>query len=543
VSLAPNAVRSLGRYELIRRLAADNLAEIYLAQHARKSSKDKLVVVKRMLPQAAKDGALVEKFLTEARLAAQLDHPNIVRIEKIDVDADSYYYAMEYVQGADLRQILQGLAHRNRIAPLDCAITIAIAIATALEHAQTQRTGFVHRHLTPSKVLISDDGAIKLGGFGMLEDRLDRTMGYQSPEQCVGPVVDLRSDVFSLGVVLYELTTGVRLFAGPTDAETIADIVCCTIPPPSEHQADYPPMLGAIVMRALRRELHERYQSAGEMLHDLEAFQRRQGVATLPSAIGELVSNAGRVASPSRTPDKAEDNVEEPGRAVPRPGSQSMALASSAVVPPQVVRWHQRWWPVLLGGLIVAGLGISSIAVYRMQYAPAPPLYVGRPAPPETPSSSRRAPPPKQQPPLRDAEPAGAPEKRQPAKRPVAEAAKPSPPESKTLSDAAPAISTIDVRGGLPSPMVRKSVEQALPALRACFRTAARGRGIAANTSMSLLFDIDETRAAVNVRTTVDRLLGSLPGCATMAIGKIRTPKAPSPGNAHVYLTIRFRPT
>ncbi len=560
MSLSPssNVVRAVGRYALIRRLGADHVAEIYLAQHARKSGDDRHVIVKRMLPQIARDGGRVEQFLTEARLAAQLDHPNIVRIEKIDVDADSYYYAMEYVRGADLRQILRGLAHHNRVASIECALAIGVALCAALEHAHTKHAALVHRHVTPSKVLLSDAGAIKLGGFGAIEDLLACTAGYQAPEQCVGSAVDRRSDLFSLGAVLYELTTGVPPFTGPTDAEAIADTAWCKITPPSQHRADYPTMLETIVLRALRRDPDDRHQTAGELQRDLEAVQRTLGVAASPRCIAALVASAGHVASPPRSIEMGEQarQVEDAGDAAPRAStSQSMSLASSSIVITQIARWHHRWWAVLVAGMILAGLGISVIAVYRMQYAPAPPLYVGRPAPPEMPPSSR--PPVAKQRAADAPEPTTAPDRRPAAKRPASEqpakaqpappiapvagpSAQPAPPP-KTMSDAAPTITSIDVRG-LPTPMVRKSVESAIPALRACFKAAARERGLATNSTINLLFDIDDSRAAVNVRTNRDRAMGSLPGCVTMAIGKIRTPQAPSPGTAHVYLTITFRP-
>ena len=308
MTLAPDAGWSLGRYELVRRLATGGMAEIYLARVAGLAGFEKQVVVKRMLPHLARDPAYVDMFLAEARIAALLDHPNLVRVDDIGEDGDNYFYVMEYVRGVDLLELMQALDAQGRAVPVEAAAAIALGLCAGLSYAHTRRDRgvplrLVHRDVSLSNVLVSYDGAVKLCDFGVakVDDPTRRTrtgvlkgkLGYMSPEQCTGAAVDHRSDLFSLGITLYELTTGERLFGGGgTDFEVMQRIVRCEVVPPSQLRFDYPAQLEAIVLKALARDPNERYQSARAIHHDLEAFVRAERLAAASSAVAELVTAA-----------------------------------------------------------------------------------------------------------------------------------------------------------------------------------------------------------------------------------------------------------
>ena len=245
--LAPGAC--VGRYQLLRRLAIGGMAELHLACAMGVGGFQKVVVLKRVLPHLAADAGFVRMFLDEARLAAHLDHPNIVQVIDSGEAAGEYFYAMEYVHGRNVRELLGAASHAGGM-PLAVALTIAVGIAAALEHAhgrvdlEGRPLDLVHRDVSPSNVLVSYDGAVKLTDFGIAKaaTRTQETtagtmkgkIGYMSPEQCRGEAVDRRSDIFSLGVVLFELTTCERLFFGDSDFAVLNKVVSSNSTTPSE---------------------------------------------------------------------------------------------------------------------------------------------------------------------------------------------------------------------------------------------------------------------------------------------------------------------
>src|SRR5688500_17331573 len=225
-----------GRYELIRRLAIGGMAELYLARATGIEGFEKIVVLKRILPQHAENEDFVRMFLEEARLTATIHHPNVASVHDIGGCEDGVFFTMEDVHGEDVRTILQALVKQQRSLPLEHARAIVICAAAGL-HAAHEKTGadgkelgIVHRDISPSNLLVSYDGGVKIIDFGIAKSSKRETetragtlkgkIAYMSPEQCTGEPLDRRSDVFSLGVVLYELTTGQRLF--PVDNEYAA---------------------------------------------------------------------------------------------------------------------------------------------------------------------------------------------------------------------------------------------------------------------------------------------------------------------------------
>jgi serine/threonine-protein kinase len=286
--------KKFGKYTLLRRLAVGGMAEIFLALHRSISGFEKLLVIKRILPNLTQDQEFLRMFLDEARIAATLNHPNIAQIYDVGSIGDSYFIAMEYVHGEDLRSIVRGMKKRAVASfPLEHTLQIIVGICAGLEYAHTRTDlqgsplEIVHRDISPQNVLVTFTGDIKVVDFGIarakmvgFEEKTDRgqlkgKVPYMSPEQCRGLELDRRSDIFSTGILLFELTTGRRLFRGETEFNTLRMIVEEDYPRPSQFLSGYPPDLEAIVLRALARDREQRYQSARELQVDLEEFIRQ----------------------------------------------------------------------------------------------------------------------------------------------------------------------------------------------------------------------------------------------------------------------------
>jgi serine/threonine protein kinase len=286
-----------GRYVLLRRLATGGMAELFLALQTGLSGFEKVVVIKRLLPSLSHDGDFLAMLHHEARIAAALSHPNIVQALDFDHIDGAHFLAMEHVHGADLRSIVRQMRHRGVVEfPLEQALAIVMGACAGLAHAHERRAhdgtplGIVHRDVSPQNIVVSYEGDVKLVDFGvaksLLQDSEDTWRGrvkgkvsYMSPEQARGETVDARSDLFSLGIVLFELTTGKRLFRGQSDYETLRLVCDREAPRPSEIRPSYPVALEAIVIRALSKDPTLRYPSARELYADLEEFVRRHALA------------------------------------------------------------------------------------------------------------------------------------------------------------------------------------------------------------------------------------------------------------------------
>ena len=292
----------LGRYEVLGSLARGGMAELYVARLGGIEGFSRRVVVKRVLPGLAGDREFVDMFLEEARLAATLEHRNIVQVHDIGHDGDGHFFAMELLQGSDVAHILRALTPRRAELPLAIALEIARGACAGLHYAHERLgpggapLGLVHRDVSPQNLFVTFDGAVKLLDFGIakaaqrIADHVTRSgtlrgkLPYMSPEQCRGEALDRRSDIFSLSVVLWEMTVGARLYgaAGEGDFEVLKSIADQEPPPPSSRRADYPPELERIVLRGLRRDRAARYQTADELAADLEAFTRAQSLWVSP---------------------------------------------------------------------------------------------------------------------------------------------------------------------------------------------------------------------------------------------------------------------
>jgi len=291
----------LGKYEIIKRLATGGMAEIFLARVSGLPGFQKMVVIKRILPQLATKTDFVEMFLDEARIAATLQHPNVVQMYDVGVVDGNYFIAMEYLHGEDVRSLSRILHRQDKKLPLEHALNVVIGVSSGLHYAH-EKVGFdgkpleiVHRDVTPQNIIVTYDGAVKLLDFGIAkasnrfgETRFGTLKGkvpYMSPEQCRGEPLDRRSDIFSLGIMLYELTLGKRLYQGKSDFEVLKQIVEGTVTPPSELDKEYPKALEEIVMRALEKEKDKRYQTARDIQADLESMVRADRLHVSPIAL------------------------------------------------------------------------------------------------------------------------------------------------------------------------------------------------------------------------------------------------------------------
>ena len=283
---------TIGQYVLQRQLAVGGMAEIWLATTQGPAGFQKDVVIKRILPQFATDARFVEMFLDEARLAASLSHPHIVSIFNLGQDGDSYFIAMEFIEGFDLSRLIVRAKTRGLSIPAHIAVRIVADACAGLDYAHNfvdregKRVGLVHRDISPHNLLISRNGVVKLVDFGVAKaaSSVHKTqtgmvkgkLAYLSPEQIHAKVLDGRSDIFAMGIVLYELLTGERPFGGDSELLAISAILNEPHQPMSNFRTDLPAGLDEIIARALEKRAQDRFQSAAEMERALEQWLKEQ---------------------------------------------------------------------------------------------------------------------------------------------------------------------------------------------------------------------------------------------------------------------------
>jgi serine/threonine protein kinase len=305
VGAAVTAPTVLGKLTLLGQIGEGGMARIFLARARGIGGFEKLVVVKQILPRLAEDAEFIARFFQEARLAATLDHPNIASVYDVDQEGEAYFYSMEYVRGRDLQKVMRKAQQAGRKLSLDEIVTIVGGLCAGLHHAHTRLgpdgdpLGIVHRDVSPSNVLLSFEGAIKLADFGVAKARtgmvstdvgtLRGKLGYLSPEQCRGEALDRRSDVYAVGVLLWEMLTGQRLHLGDSEVAIIHRIAQGHAPSPREHRPDVTDDLERIVARALAREPAQRYASAHALQTDLEEHARQQRLATSARTVATLM--------------------------------------------------------------------------------------------------------------------------------------------------------------------------------------------------------------------------------------------------------------
>jgi hypothetical protein len=296
-------VETFGRYQLVKTLATGGMAELFLARQVGPQGAEKLLVVKRILPHLSGNEEFTAMFLDEARIAARLDHPNIVQIFDLGVQDERYFLAMEYIHGEDLRRVWRQAERLGQPLPQSLVCRIIIEACAGLDHAHKRTDqagrplGIIHRDVSPQNILVSFEGGVKVVDFGIAKaaDAMTVTRAgvlkgkyaYMSPEQAAGQPLDHRSDVFALGVVLYELLTATRLFKRPTDLQTLEAVLECQLEPPWAVDARVPRDLGALVLRALAKDRTQRFPEACQLGAALEAWLLRH---QLPSSASHLAA-------------------------------------------------------------------------------------------------------------------------------------------------------------------------------------------------------------------------------------------------------------
>lgn len=295
----------IGKFEIINRIAAGGMAELYVARTRAAHGFEKVVALKRIFPHFIEDEDFVEMFLHEARLAARLHHPNIAQVYEIGDDDGVYFFTMEYVLGQDLRRIVRAVRKGGGWLTLDQIITIVTQTAAGLHYAHDregpggQPLGIVHRDISPSNLLVSYDGGVKLVDFGIARaasrrkvtqaGTLKGKIPYMSPEQCRGETLDRRSDIYSLGIILWELALCRQLWAGAADFSLVKRIATEEAPAPTAFLPNFPKDLENIIMRALAHDREDRYATAQELQVDLEEFARERKLALSSIGLGHFM--------------------------------------------------------------------------------------------------------------------------------------------------------------------------------------------------------------------------------------------------------------
>ncbi len=277
-----------GKYYLLERINVGGMAEVFRAKAFGVEGFERMLAVKRILPNIAEDEEFITMFIDEAKIAVQLQHANIAQIFDLGKVEDSFFIALEFVRGKDLRSIFDRGRQRGDMMPVAQACFIMMQVCEGLDYAHNKRDAqgrelnLVHRDISPQNVLIGYDGEIKLIDFGIAKAAgkasktqagiLKGKFGYMSPEQVRGLPIDRRSDIFAVGICLYELLTGERLFVGESDFSTLEKVRNVEILPPSSYNRKIPEELERIVLKALAKDVDDRYQNAIDLHDDLQAF-------------------------------------------------------------------------------------------------------------------------------------------------------------------------------------------------------------------------------------------------------------------------------
>lgn len=280
-----------GPYLLLKKIGRGGMAELFLARQTGVAGFERVVAIKRILPHLTEDREFVQMFVNEAKLAAQITHPNVVQIYDFGAVLGTYYMAMEYVMGKSLAAVLAQGQARNAPIPLPAALLIAARIAAGLDHAYRGATvsgapmGIIHRDISPQNILIAYSGDVKLVDFGIAKAASSSThtqtgvlkgkLAYLSPEQAWGKVIDHRSDLFALGIVLHEMLTGQRLFKAENEFSTLERVRNADVPAPSSVKHELPRDLDAVVLKALAKNPDERYATGQEFEDALQTYVRR----------------------------------------------------------------------------------------------------------------------------------------------------------------------------------------------------------------------------------------------------------------------------
>ena len=372
-----------GEYTLEQQIGVGGMASVWKARRKGVEGFEKRVAIKKILPQAAENEDFVEMFIDEAKLAAQLNHSNITHIYDLGKIDDDYFIAMEYVEGRNLRQILDKTRKKKQQVPVGVALFIASQIADALDYAHRSKDfddaelGLVHRDVSPQNVLISFSGDIKLCDFGIAKavskisttqmGALKGKLQYMSPEQAWGKSIDHRSDLFSLGSLLYEMLTGQRLFTGESEMAVLEAVREADVGARIIQSADIPAGVKGILLKALSESPKDRFESAEELQRGLEELIKDEspapGTKSVSAFVRELLEMQAEPTEPAKeaTPENeiAEDLEWDPD-------SRQDETAEDETTP-----WLKRVLTRLLPVILVVAVGGGILASLMQKDAPA----------------------------------------------------------------------------------------------------------------------------------------------------------------------------
>ena len=346
----------LGPYMLFERIGYGGMANIYLARRRTDPGAGKLYVIKEILPDLATNSRAVEMLVEEARISMRFEHPNVVRVEDLGRDGDDYHIAMEYVEGLDMRELLRRAALERVPVPIAHSLYIIANVLRGLDHAhrrrdeQGQLMQIIHRDVSPANVLLSFEGDVKVCDFGIArtgastrgDDAFQGKAGYMSPEQARGEALDARSDVYAVGIMLWELCAGRRLYKAKA-GESLLEIAREAVVPPlplrgclaEDHLHD-------IIFKALAKRREDRYPSARAMLRDVERYAYHTKLVTRPSEFGAFLhDHFAAEFMPARRRNKRVVEAVERGPlavltplALPIPKKRLEALTHAEMTPP-----------------------------------------------------------------------------------------------------------------------------------------------------------------------------------------------------------------
>jgi serine/threonine protein kinase/TolA-binding protein len=389
-----------GKYLLLEKIATGGMAELFRAMIAGDQGFEKLVAIKRILPHLTDQQEFIHAFIDEAKLAALLQHPNIVQVYDFGSIQKSYFISMEHLFGQDLHAIMARSKDRNCPFELHHVISIVSRICEGLDYAhklrdhQGQPLHLIHRDINPVNILVTYEGEVKIVDFGIAkaagkntktrEGLIKGKIGYMSPEQASGNLVDHRSDIFSTGIILYEMLTAEPMYQGD-DLEILAQVQEARFEPPENLNPDLPPELCRILCHALEKDPASRYQSAGDLLTDLENCGCRisprlaaRSVAQLMNRLfcADIEAGHNRLARLSEISSPVARNT-----ATLLGGNPLERTRFLTSYPPKQKTTRKAFWyavstPVLMGGLLIFSIGDSPFSGIHSASVPSVQAYL-----------------------------------------------------------------------------------------------------------------------------------------------------------------------
>jgi len=385
-----------GQYVLLDRIATGGMAEVWKARMRGVEGFQKIVAIKKILPHLSDNQDFIEMFIDEAKLAAQLNHNNIIHIYDLGKTQGTYFIAMEYVEGHDLKTILKRGVDRDQPLGVELSLFIASKVAAALDYAHRRRDfedkdmSLVHRDVSPQNVLISHEGDIKLCDFGIAKaaskashtqaGALKGKLQYMSPEQAWGKPIDRRSDIFALATVLFEMLSGRKLFTGDNEISILEQVREARVVRPSELNDEVAPEIDAVVLKALNKEPSARYQTAGEMARDIDSILYNMKPTPTSADLAIYMHRIWIEEAPRTAPAAAQTVVNEPvpapvsappppppAAAPVRAASATRITASGALAMPpwEAPAKKKSAAPFAIAAVVVVAIGIGGFVMMR----------------------------------------------------------------------------------------------------------------------------------------------------------------------------------